>query len=201
MPSTPLRSPREFFSQRTPSLSSAAIILYVIGVIAVSSGVPSLDQVTSVETSPGLALFAVLLGGAFGAAGIWAVYTIVIYLTTAVVGGSGTFKQTAANVGWGLLPLLFVNTISSVVVWLLYIVGEAPTITPTHVQLPLWLDAINGVINTVGYIWIGYIFVYAIHDARNVSIRRAAVIAGLISLISVIYSFSLFFDPTTTHAR
>lgn len=68
---------------------------------------------------------------------------------------------------------------------LLYAVGEAPT----NVQLPLWLTVVHGVINTAGYIWSGYIFVYAIHDARNVSIRRATAIAGLISLISVLYSF------------
>ena len=40
MPSTPLFAPRRFFAQRTPSLIGAAVILYLTGIVAVTSGAP-----------------------------------------------------------------------------------------------------------------------------------------------------------------
>lgn len=190
MPSTPLRDPHAFFSERTPSLFSAALILYITGITAVSSGIPTYSQGGSIELTPGLALLAVLVGGAIGAAGIWTAFTIVIYLATAVAGGSGSLKQTAANIGWSLLPFLFMNIVSTGTTWFLYLIGELPTVMPTSVRSPLWLAVFYGVINIMGHLWLGYIFVYAIHDAQGIPLRRAAGIAVLISFISMLYSVS-----------
>lgn len=192
MPSTPLLNPREFFAERTPSLLGAAIILYFAGVFAVSTGAPYAGQTAALELSTEMLLLGIFVGGAIGAATIWAVFTGVIYLATAVVGGSGSIGRTAANVGWGLLPLLVVNAIYSVIVWTLFVSGHLPTISPATLQDPLWLRLVNVTTSVIGYLWIGYLFTYAIHEARNVSLRVAVVIAGILSVASIIFSVSSF---------
>lgn len=70
MPSTPLFDPNAFFSQRSPSLAGAVVILILTGIIAVASAVPFLDQFSQIEFTPGLIVFSVVVGGLIGAATI-----------------------------------------------------------------------------------------------------------------------------------
>jgi len=192
MPSTPLFAPDEFFSQRSPSLASAAIILLFTGVVAVASAVPYADQLPF-KVTPEALVFSVLIGGLIGAAGIWTVSTVAVYLLTAVVGGTGSIARTAANIGWASLPLLLLNTISTLTLWVLASTGNAPPITMTQMQLPSWLLRFTAVIGVIGYVWLGYLLTYAIRDARNLEIRRSAGIAGIISIIPLLNTvLSLF---------
>lgn len=190
MPSTPLFKPRAFFEERTPSLLGAAVILYAAGIFAVSTGAPYVGQLTDVDPSPRMLVIGVLVGGAVGAAGIWITFTVIVYLVTAVVGGSGPLRKTAANVGWGLLPLLIVNALYGLIVWSLFAGGQLPMISPATLQEPLWLRLVNVTTSVIGYIWIGWLLTYAIHDARNVSVRRAGAIAGVIVAASLILQVS-----------
>ena len=84
MPSTPLIDPRAFYDGRTPSLLGAAVIVYLAGVTAVSTGAPFLGQVSKVEWSVPMVVFAVLVGGAIGGAAIWIGFTLIIYLLGAL---------------------------------------------------------------------------------------------------------------------
>mgnify|MGYP006272953439 CR=1 FL=1 len=186
MPSTPLFAPDEFFTQQSPSLASAAIILLLTGVVAVASAAPYVDQVTPIEFSTGMLVFSILLGGFIGAAGIWTVSTIAVYLLTAVTGGSGSLTRVAANIGWASLPLLLINAISTATVWGLAFFGNLPTVTLTQMQLPRWLLLFNTVIGVIGYLWIGYLLTYAIHDARKLDVRRSAIVAGIIVVIPIL---------------
>ena len=191
MPSTPLFAPREFFAHRSPSLTSAAIILLLAGIVAVASAAPYVDQFSPIEFSIGLLTFSILMGGLIGAAGIWATSTIAVYLLTAVAGGSGSVTRVAANVGWAALPLLLVNTISTVTIWALALVGYLPTVTPTQMQLPQWLLLFNTATGIISYLWIGPLLTYAIHDARNLAVRRAAFVAGVIVVIPALNAVSM----------
>lgn len=119
------------------------------------------------------------------------IYIIIVYFATAIFGGAGSVRQTAANVGWCLLPLLFANIAIAVLIRLLYVGRELPTISPTHSQLPPWLFAFQGILNIAGTIWTGYILVFAIQDTRKVSVRRAAVIAGFITVVDVLCMSSI----------
>lgn len=186
MPSTPLFGPGEFFAQRSPSLASASIILLFTGVVAVASAAPYVDQVTSVEITTETLVISILLGGLIGAAGIWIVSTVIVYLLTAIVGGNGSITQTAANIGWALLPLLFVNTISTITLWSVAFTGNSPSMTVTQMQLPPWLLLFNTVVGLIGYVWVGYILTYAIKHARNIDIRRSAGVAGIVVAIPVL---------------
>jgi hypothetical protein len=51
MPSTPLLAPGELFTRRSPSLTSAAIIVLLAGIVAVASAAPYVDQFSSLEFS------------------------------------------------------------------------------------------------------------------------------------------------------
>jgi hypothetical protein len=190
MPSTPLFAPRQFFVQRTPSLISAAVILYLTGVVAVTSGAPFVNQASGFELPLAVILVAVLIGGGIGAAGIWMGSTVLVYLLSQAAGGSGSVTRTAANIGWAALPLLIVNSISTATVLVLYFIGGLPPITAPE-TMPFWLVAFNALTGLVGYLWIGYLLTYAIHDARDLDVRRAGLIAGLVITIPIGYSLSL----------
>lgn len=185
MPSTPLFNPRGFFEKRTPSLAGAALILYATGVVAVASAAPFVNQFSAIDLSTSMLIVSVLIGGGVGTVGIWTVSTVLVYLLSSVAGGSGPVTQTAVNIGWAALPLLFVNTISTAMMWLLHFVGELPTFTPTQAQLPFWFVLVNTTIGVLGYLWIGYLLTYAVHDARDLAVRRAAPIAGFVVLIPI----------------
>lgn len=186
MPSTPLFAPREFYAQRSPSLTGAAIILLLTGIVAVASAAPYANQFTSAEISIGLLVFSISLGGVIGGACIWTVATIAVYLLTAVAGGSGSLTRVAANIGWASLPLLLVNAIVTITIWGLAFFGNLPMMTQAQMQLPQWLLLFNTVISTIGYLWIGYLLAYAIHDARDLDVRHSAIVAGVIIVIPVL---------------
>lgn len=95
MPSTPLFNPQDFFAQRTPSLTGGAVILYVIGIVAVASAVPFADQFASIEFSPSLLIISVLVGGGIGAIAIWAVSTMLVYIY--IVTGSWRIRISETN--------------------------------------------------------------------------------------------------------
>ncbi|WP_380678255.1 YIP1 family protein [Salinigranum sp. GCM10025319] len=190
MPSTPLFAPRRFFAQRTPSLFGAAVILYLTGVVSVASGIPFVTQTNGFSFSIGAMLVALLLGGAFGAAGIWVVSTVLVYLLSQAAGGSGSVARTAANVGWAAFPLLVVNSLSTATVLVLFFTDRLPAITVPG-AMPTWLVVLNALTGLAGYLWIGHLLTYAISDARDLDVRRARVVAGLVIAIPILYSVSL----------
>jgi hypothetical protein len=183
-------APRQFFVPRTPSLASAALIFYSAGVVAVTSGAPFVNQASGFDLSLVEITAAVLIGGGIGAAGIWAGATVLVYLLSQAVGGSGSVARTAANIGWAALPLLIVNSISTATVLVLYFLGGLSSITAPE-AMPFWLVALNALTGLLGYLWIGYLLTYAIQDARNLTVRRAGLVAGLVITIPIGYSLSL----------
>ena len=186
MPSTPLFAPEEFFTQRTPSLLSAGMILLLAGIVAVASAAPYINQVSSIEFSTGTLIVSVLIGGAIGAAGIWIVGTVAVYLLTAVAGGSGSVVRVAANVGWSSLPLLLVNTISTVIIWALALSGELSMVTPPEIQFPSWLRVFSAVLCCFGFLRNRYNPTYGIHHARRLPVRKSGINAGTIVFLPIL---------------
>ncbi|QLG26565.1 YIP1 family protein [Halorarum halophilum] len=189
MPSTPLFDPRAFFTERNPSLRGAAAILYFAGIAPVSTGAIATGGFGPADVTGWLLLLAVLVGAAGGAVVIWTVYAVGIYLATAVAGGTGSFTRTAANVGWSLLPLLLGNVVTSLARWGVYLSGRLSG--EGSVRFPSWLDGLSLVVAVGCYLWIGYLLVYAIEDARDVSVQHATVIAAIVALVSVLVSVGI----------
>ena len=189
MPSTPLFEPRDFFAERNPSLRGAAAILFLSVITPVSTGAIATGRFSPVDVTGWVLLVVVLVGATGAAAVLWSVYAVSIYLVTAVAGGTGSFTRTAANVGWSLLPLLLGNVVTSLARWGVYLSERLPG--GGSVRFPPWLDDLSPVVAVVCYLWIGYLLVYAINDARDVSVRRATVIAATVSLVSVLVSVSM----------
>lgn len=48
----------------------------------------------------------------------------------------------------------------------------------------------NALTGLLGYQWIGYLLTYAIHDARDLEVPRASLVAGLVITIPTLYSVS-----------
>lgn len=57
--------------------------------------------------------------------------------------------------------------------------------------MPFWLVAFNAITGLIGYLWVGYLLTYAIHDARDLAVGRAGLVAGLVIAIPVLSSGSL----------
>jgi hypothetical protein len=158
------------------------------GIVSVGSVVPFAGQLGGFSTSA--IVVAVLLGGVFGAAGLWTVSATVVYVLTAFVAGSGSVRKVAANVGWAALPLLLVNTVSTATIWLLSAVGSLPAVTQAQLSPPRWLVLFNSAVGIVGYVWVGVLLTHGIRDARNLSLRRAALVAGIAAAVPTLNAIS-----------
>lgn len=166
------------------------MILLLTGIVAVASAVPYVDQFSPVEFTTEMLVFSVLFGGLLGAVTIWVASTTIVYVLSALAGGSGPLSRVAANIGWALLPLLLMNAVKTTSSWILALVGGPATVTPTQMQLPFWMVAFNAIVGVAGYLWIGYLLTYAIRDARNLAVWRSALIAGLVVLVPVLNSLT-----------
>lgn len=74
----------------------------------------------------------------------------------------------------------------TITIWSLASVGSAPTITATRMEGPKWLLVFNTGVGVVGLLWVGYLLTDAIHEARNLAVRRSALVAGIIVIIQVL---------------
>jgi hypothetical protein len=183
MPYTPLANPRAYFTGTNPSLGGAVVILFLAGISAVSTGTIVVERTDSSFLELG---FAVLAGAVLSSGILWLLHVTAVYFLTSVAGGTGSVTQTAAYVGWALSPLAVTNTILAIVIWGSYFLGYVPAQGTGGVVFPQWTVDLTVVFSLVGSLWTGYLLVFAVREARNVSSRRSWLIAGTITLVSVL---------------
>lgn len=89
------------------------------------------------------------------------------------------------NGGWAALPLLVVNGVSTATVLIRHITGRLPAISVLAAR-PFWLVVFNAITGLLGYLRIGHLLAYAVHDARDFGVRRAGLVAGLVITIPLL---------------
>lgn len=178
----------EFFRRRAtdPQLLPAALIVLVVGVANALGFLPSFRATLSV-----LSQFVGDVGTGVQAAG--AVFVVVISflqwlfyagLSFAVAGlvldGDGSFRATAALVGWGFAPLFVAAVVNAAVANYLY-AGVAFPSDPAGIQQTLAgiqsspLLLVGQVVGLACLLWSAYLWTLAVQHGHDLPRRSAAV--------------------------
>lgn len=194
-----LTRPESFFESRqaNPSLLYPAVIVAIIGVLGVIATIPTF-LVVSRGMPAGARLFLAvgavvgLLIGLVGPFVTWLLYAIAFQVISYFFDGKGTFRKTFILSGWGFLPQILSSVLSLIAMFVIHQNRSLPVESgPQAMQAftqqlqahPL-LQAV-GVIGIGLTLWSGYIWLFAVKYARNLSRTQALVTVAIPVLISI----------------
>lgn len=107
--------------------------------------------------------------------GLWLAVTLLLYLVSEVFDGAGSFGQLLRFVGWGFLPVFLLLLVSlGELLFIIVVLGPEAyldTWTPTELAAPYLTWGIA--------LWVGYIWVYALTNARQLLVKDAIVTAAV----------------------
>jgi hypothetical protein len=134
------------------------------------------------QTAVGVAqLFGALLGIA-SVFSTWIILSALMHGLSSLLGSKeGKFRRTFKFVGWGFLPLVFDGLFGTYATW--SALQRVPTSVPpeqfhaTLQTLPVMRVAVG--VGFVVTLWQGFIWMFAISHARELSLRRSAVVASI----------------------
>lgn len=181
MPATPLVDPEEFFQDRPdPGLWLPALIVTLNALTQWSGGMSlfaSLSDDLPSQTSLLLVFGALLVVFVVIQAVVWwLIVTAILYGISAVVGGSGEFMRLLGYVGWGYLPAL-ISGVLTLPVLLVSIPPGATVATVFTSPPPFW--RIVQALGLLVILWQGYIWVFAMKQARDLTLRAAVITTAL----------------------
>jgi hypothetical protein len=138
----------------------------------------------------------------------WLVMAGVFFLISMVFDGKGAFQRTLVNVGYGLLPLV-IGSVFTLALTLYYMPRVVvPSVRnlqdPSAIQqaiLGLMHDPamreftqISGIITIIFLIWAANIWIFGVRQARELTLRNAAITVLIPVVISIAYTvFTLVF--------
>lgn len=143
----------------------------------------------------------VLAGALIGTVIIWVIVAGVIHVISTGLGGKGTFGRTLQVIGYGYLPQI-AGTALSMVIALEYIPRVTiPVISSTSdpeviqealkalMQDPAMhqLTMISSVIAILFLLWSANIWIFGIKNARQTTVRNAAISVGIPVVMYIIY--------------
>ncbi|MEN6396157.1 MAG: Yip1 family protein, partial [Methanoregula sp.] len=133
----------------------------------------------------------------------WVIWAGVFFLISKIFKGTGSFKRCLEVVGYGYVPLV-IGSIATLIAAYEYIPKVAiPTLTSTALQNPqLIQDAttalvndpamveftqISAVISMIFLLWSANCWIFGIKQARNITMRDAAICVGIPVILLIIY--------------
>lgn len=199
-----LTRPNSFFDQRdaNPSLLYPTVIVAVIGILSAIASVPpflALSRGLPAEVQPFLAVGAVIgfLSAIIGPFVVWLLYAIVFQILSYFFDGDGTFRETFILSGWGFLPQIIGSALSLVATVLVLQTHSLPAEDgPQAMQAfeqQLRNDPLLSVVSVIGIgltLWSGYIWLFAVKHACDLSRRHALITVAVPVFISI--GISLF---------
>lgn len=161
--------PDGFFREVEPGLGGPTLVVTLTALALAAAR--SLSAVTGgAELVAGVK--AGLTSGA-GMFGFWVAIALVFSLTGWIVGGDGGLARTVAYVGYGFLPLLAKHSLKLLVALPTAAGGGAVAADPL-------VRALDTTAPTVAILlWAGFLWVFAVREARNLSLADAAVAVGV----------------------
>lgn len=170
-------------------------IVTTVGILTMASTVVLMSRVSRAVTSEVGAFTA--LGGVIGAIGgfvgvyiMWVIYSALFHGLSSVFDGEGPFRRTMILTGWGFVPAIFASLVSLVIL-VVALQGVSFPSNPEQIQpfvqrikrRPIFL--VGGILGIVFTIWQGFIWLFAVKHARNLSLQQAAITVGVPVGISV----------------
>lgn len=127
----------------------------------------------------------------------WLLYTVAFHLISVVFEGEGGFTRTLALVGWGFVPVLIEAVIDLAIDYYQFQIvgvdvpeevtlGTIQEISQQSQQTELMI--LSGILGVLATLWSGYLWVYAVKHARNLTRRQATLTVAVPVLISLLLS-------------
>ncbi len=123
----------------------------------------------------------------------WPLYAVALHVGSALVGGSGSFTDTLAVAGWGMLP----SALQAVVGFgLLYtalggidLAGSNPETLASQIRsLTERAQGDTALLSLAGAVWQGYVWTFGLKRARDLSTGGAAFAGGSVALLVFLLS-------------
>lgn len=123
----------------------------------------------------------------------WPLYAVALHVGSALVGGSGSFTDTLAVAGWGMLP----SALQALVGFgLLYaalggidLAGSNPEMLATQMQsLTERAQGDTALLSLAGAVWQGYVWTFGLKHARDLSTGGAAFAGGGVAVVVFLLS-------------
>lgn len=102
---------------------------------------------------------------------IWLVISVVLHILSALFGGEGNFGNLAKLVAYSHIPVIILSPIS------IYLSYETTQQVLYGIKSSLLPNAILGVATTL---WQAVYWTFAVKNARNLSLKNAAIVAGIV---------------------
>lgn len=196
--------PASFFrtESRDPGLLQPALVVGAIAVVGVIGSIPTILAVF--EALPaGAGVFAAVgfaIGGVFGLITpfiTWLIVAVLFFIGTLVVGGDGSFRDLFALVGWGFAPRVIASVVGAIVSFV-FVSGTDFSDPQQASQLSQMvatstIGLVSQGVSVVTYLWAGWIWTHAVANARDVSVRKAGLVVGVVVLLAILVNVASVF--------
>lgn len=199
-----LSKPRSFFDEQVenPGLLIPTVIVLLAALIAAAGTAPQVELtgqfITSAAQSQGqqmnqstadaIGTFSSVFGIVFGFLGVlvtWMIFSVVFYaIARFVFGGNGSLGDTFAFTGWGYIPLLVSQVISTIAAYYVYAGATLPdnnqaaqaAFQELQNDPALFIASIVGIVLLA---WSGWIWTAGMEKLHDLSRRNAIITVGI----------------------
>jgi len=202
-----LFNPDWFFGEKSEekvSLRMPFLIVLINGIFAAASSILVMNKVMA-SLPPDIAPF-MAAGAAIGAVGgligvflYWLILAGVFYLISCLFDSEGSFKRTFEFVGYGFLPMIFSSFVALLVWYSILPSIEFSLQDPQLMQqsmMQMMVDnpflLMSQIIGILCTLWSGYIWIFAVKNARKMATKNASIVVGVPVGLYVLYTIYNF---------
>lgn len=125
----------------------------------------------------------------------WPMYAVGLHVLSALAGGKGSFLDTLAVAGWGMVPTMAQALVG---LGLLYVAlgsidlaASDPETLASQVQsLSGRVQGDNAIISLAAACWQGYVWTFGLKHARNLSTGGAAFAGGGVAMVAFLFGLA-----------
>lgn len=183
--------PRGFYDRHGDDfgLGGPAVVIGLIALVGFLAAIPTILAVNRALPPRASALAAVFIGisaviGALVPFVVWVVYAVLFYLLSLAFDGEGSFTDLLGAIGWGFAPRV-ISGVVGVVVSFVFLSGvdfsdpqSAARFSNQLATSPLGL--VSRGISVLTTLWAGWIWTHAVARTRDLSVRNAAIVVGIV---------------------
>lgn len=210
---TLLFDPNSFFREKLGneiSFKYPLLIILVIAVLSVSSSIlvmnnlqdlfsSGMDSSMSASVMSTSIIGGIAIGGFIGTFLYWVILAGIFYSISYVFKSKGSFKRTLEFTGYGFVPQVFSSLVGLIVMYIMLSSTDLSSqdsmfmgqgVEQMFSNNPLYYT--SQIIGILCLLLSGYIWIFAILHARNMSYKNAAITVGIpvgLAIVIQIYSF------------
>ena len=195
-----LTNPDGFFRRRAEAggLRGPALVVTLLALVNAVAAYPGIRASVQVlpEQAAAMGGLIYVLGLAFAFVVtfvVWALYAGVFHgLSAFAFDGEGSFGRTLSVTGWGFLPGIVGGAINAVVSFSVYASVSLPADPQAAARVAARLQSdplvmLAGALGIAFLLWQAFLWTFAIHHVRGLSMRDAAITVGIPVAIALLW--------------